>query len=420
MPDSQLFELAEARQLSQPEVLRDQVERMLNDPKITAFTEYFIGQWLSLRAIDATSPDRKLYPEYDEILRAALIKEPGLFFDEVLRSNLSLANFVASDFTFLNERLARHYRIPGVEGAEMRKVALPPESHRGGVMTMASVLKVTANGTTTSPVLRGAWVLDRILGTPPSPPPPDVGAIEPDIRGATTIREQLAKHRNVASCASCHRKIDPPGFALESFHVIGGWREHYRSTGDGSPRNINGRRVRFWPGPAVDPSDVLPDGRRFDNIDGFKRLLLADKDQLARNLTEKLLTYATGAALTIVDQSEIERIVGKIREEGYGFRSLVHGHLRSGACRNEFEFRSPGLSQLPDRRPWRGKTGLSQRDFPRSGRGRTHWRPNTIPQHCLVRRRIGRPLLDPDRSPYSRRQLPLQSIRPIVSRGQRR
>ena len=231
MPDEQLLKLAETRRLREPDVLRQQVERMLNDPKVAALTENFIGQWLSLRAIDATSPDRKLYPEYDEILRAALIKEPGLFFDEVLKNNLSLTNFVSSDFTFLNERLAKHYRIPGVEGTEMRRVSLPPESHRGGVLTMASVMKVTANGTTTSPILRGAWVLERILGTPPSPPPPDIGAIEPDIRGATTIREQLAKHRDVASCAECHREIDPSGFALESFDVIGGWRDRYRSIG---------------------------------------------------------------------------------------------------------------------------------------------------------------------------------------------
>ena len=197
----------------------------------------------------------------------------------------------------------------------MRKVPVPPESHRGGVMTMASVMKVTANGTTTSPVLRGAWVLDRILGTPPSPPPPDVGAIEPDIRGATTIREQLAKHRTVASCATCHREIDPPGFALESFDVIGGWRDHYRSIGK--------------PGPAVDPRDVLPDGRRFDNIDQFKKLLLDDKDQLARNLTIMLLTYATGAAPATVDEPEIKTIVGRIRENGYGFRSLIHGIVQS-------------------------------------------------------------------------------------------
>src|SRR5262249_34835089 len=159
---------------------------------------------------------------------------------------------------------------------KFRKVDLPPQSHRGGVMTMAGVLKVTANGTTTSPVLRGAWVLDRILGTPPPRPPADVPAIEPDIRGATTIREQLAKHRQVASCAACHAKIDPPGFALESFDVIGGWRDHYRTTGRGQAVVVDGRRMRYYQGPKVDPADVLPDGRKFRDIDELKQLLLKD------------------------------------------------------------------------------------------------------------------------------------------------
>src|SRR5581483_4347587 len=181
---------------------------------------------------------------------------------------------------------------------EFRKVTLPPGSHRGGVMTMAGVLKVTANGTSTSPVVRGAWVLDRILGTPPSPPPPGVPAVEPDIRGATTMREQLAKHRQVPSCATCHTKIDPPGFALESFDVIGGWRENYRTLGRGQPVMVDGRRMHYLKGPKVDPADVLPDGRRFADIDELKQLLLADRDQLARALAEKLLTYATGAPPT--------------------------------------------------------------------------------------------------------------------------
>jgi hypothetical protein len=194
---------------------------------------------------------------------------------------------------------------------------------------MASVLKVTANGTTTSPVLRGAWVLDRILGTPPPRPPADVPAIEPDIRGATTIRQQLAKHRQVASCATCHAKIDPPGFALESFDVIGGWRENYRTTGLGEPVMVDGRRMPYHKGPKVDPADVLPGGQKFRDSDELKQLLLQDKDRLARALAQKLLTYATGAAPTRADRPEIEAIVRKVRAKNYGLRTLVHEIVQS-------------------------------------------------------------------------------------------
>lgn len=327
MPDEPLLQLAAKNKLHEPEVLREQVERLLSDPKAKAFNQNFTGQWLSLRAIDATMPDGTLYPEYDDNLKTAMMKETTLFFDEVLKQDLPLTNFVASDFTFLNARLARHYGIPGIEGTEMRKVRLPPESHRGGVLTMGSVLKVTANGTTTSPVLRGAWVLERILGTPPPKPPPDIAAIEPDIRGATTIRDQLAKHRQVASCASCHSKIDPPGFALESFDVIGGWRDHYRALTNGGQKDAQGRRVR--PGPAVDPSDALPDGRRFGNIDEYKQLILQDKEQLARSLAEKLLAYGTGGAPTTADKAQIDVIVDQVRDQNYGFRSLIHGVAQS-------------------------------------------------------------------------------------------
>jgi hypothetical protein len=327
MPDETLLQLAAVQKLSDPAVLREQVERLLKDPKARAFNVNFTGQWLGLRAIDATMPDQTLYPEYDDILKIAMLKETSLFFDEVLLNDLPITNFVISDFTFLNKRLARHYNIPGIEGMEMRKVTLPPDSHRGGLLTMGSVLKVTANGTTTSPIIRGAWVLDRILGTPPPKPPADVGAIEPDIRGATTIREQLSKHRNVESCASCHKQIDPPGFALESFDVIGGWRDHYRATGE--PKEINGRRVRVWPGPAVDPSDKLEDGRSFKNIDELKKLLAADTDQLARSLTTKLLTYATGNAPTRMDKTEIESIVTQLQKQNYGFKSLIHQVVQS-------------------------------------------------------------------------------------------
>lgn len=329
MPDEELLQLADKGTLRQQETLHQQVERMLHDPKAKAFTDNFAGQWLSLRAIDSTMPERMLYPEYDDILKVSMVKETLLFFDEVLKNDLSLTNFVDSGFSMLNGQLARHYGIPGVEGLEFRKVELPQGSHRGGVLTMASVLKVTANGTTTSPILRGAWVLDRILGTPPPKPTVDVEAVEPDIRGATTIRSQLAKHREVGECASCHVKIDPPGFALENFDVIGGWRDHYRKINEGDPVTINGRRVRYLHGPVVDAADVLTDGRRFQNIDEYKQLLLDDKDQLARALAEKLLSYATGAAPTPLDHSQIDVIVASVREKNYGFRSLVHEIVQS-------------------------------------------------------------------------------------------
>ncbi len=329
MPDEELLSLAEQHELCKPETLDRQVERLLASTRAKAFTENFVGQWLKLRDIDFTAPDSRLYPEFDDMLKASMVKETELFFDEVLKNDLSVTNFVASDFTMLNQRLAKHYGIDGVEGWELKKTALPPGSHRGGVLTMASVLKVTANGTTTSPVVRGAWVLDRILGKPPAPPPEGVPAVEPDIRGATTIREQLAKHREIASCAACHAQIDPPGFALESFDVIGGWRENYRSVGNGKPVMVDGRRMPYHSGLKVDPGDVLSDGRQFADIDELKRLLLEDKDQLARALAARLIAYATGKAPDAIDRDEIEAIVERVRERDYGLRSLVHEVVRS-------------------------------------------------------------------------------------------
>jgi hypothetical protein len=324
-PDEELLSLAAQRKLGEPETLRAQVERLLKDPKAAAFTKNFVGQWLSLRNIDATLPDYTLYPEFSDGLKESMLQEPFLFFDEVLKNDLSLAHFVASDFSMLNAPLAELYGIPGLQGREFRKVTLPPNSHRGGVMTMAAVLKVTANGTSTSPIIRGAWVLEQILGTPPPKPPVDVEAVEPDIRGATTIRDQLAKHRQLPECASCHARIDPPGFALENFDVMGGWRENYRSLGKGDA--VPGKRYKK--GLVVDAADVLPDGRKFQNIDEFKQLLLKDKDQLARALADKLVTYATGGPAAAVDQPEIEEIVRTIRSKDYGFRALVHAVVQS-------------------------------------------------------------------------------------------
>lgn len=329
MPDDTLLELAAQNRLREPAVLQQQTERLLNDPRARAFTDSFTGQWLGLRAIDATMPDPMLYPEYDDILKVSSVQESRLFFDTVLRENLSVTNFVRSDFAMLNGRLAEHYGITGVQGMDFRKVPLPADSHRGGVLTMASVLKVTANGTTTSPILRGAWVLDRILGTPPPRPNVAVEAIEPDIRGATTIRQQLARHRDTPACAGCHRLIDPPGFALENFDVIGGWRDQYRSLGTGEPAVVNGRRQRFLHGPVVESADQLSDGRAFSSLNEFRGLLLQNPRQLARAMAEKLLAYGTGAEVGEADQRELDRIVSRLAEQNFGFRSLIHEIVQS-------------------------------------------------------------------------------------------
>jgi hypothetical protein len=335
MPDEELLALAERKELGRPETLRAQVDRLLRSPKAEALTKNFCGQWLGLRDIDFTAPSHVVYPEFDDMLKLSMVREAELFFAELLRDDLSLLNFVASDFSMLNGRLAGHYGIPGVDGLwAFRKVPLPPGSHRGGVMTMAGVLKVTANGTTTSPITRGAWVLERLLGTPPPKPPADVPALEPDIRGATTIREQLAKHRSIESCAACHAHIDPPGFALESFDVIGGWRDYYRlSNWVRGAKEVKGQH--YLQGTTVDPSSELADGRSFKDVDGLKQLLLKDKDLIARGLARRLATYATGGAPELADGAEIEGIVARAREKNYGLRTLVHEIVQSRLFREK-------------------------------------------------------------------------------------
>ena len=332
-PDDALLRSALAGEIRKPAVLRAQVERMLNDPKAAHFTENFTGQWLGLRNIEFTTPDKKLYPEHDDTLQDAMLRETRLFFDELLKRDLSVANFVDSDFAMLNERLARQYGIEGVVGQQFRRVALKPEDHRGGVLTQAAILKITANGTTTSPVVRGNWVLKNIIGRPVKPPPPNVPAIEPDIRGAKTIREQVAKHRALESCAVCHDRMDPLGLALENYDVIGGWRTNYRSVGQGQQlkTEVDGRRVQYKTGPAVDPSGVLPDGRAFPDLDALKKLLLQEKPQIARCVAEKLLTYATGAGITFADRPTVEAIVQQAAKKDYGLRSLVHAVVESPA-----------------------------------------------------------------------------------------
>ncbi len=335
IPDDELLRLAASGELSASATLRQQVERMLNDGRSDRFVENFLGQWLDLRQLDFTSPDSDLYPEHDPVLQWSLAEETQRFFRELLSENLSVRNIIDSDFAMLNSRLASHYGIAGVDDMAFRKVTLPKDSVRGGVLTQASVLKVTANGTTTSPVVRGAWVLERIIGKPADPPPPGIPAIEPDIRGATTVRQQLEQHRNVESCAACHKKIDPPGVALENFDVIGGWRDRYRAL-DPAKSDIN---VSFLPnkpvpikytmGLPVDASDKLADGHQFDDIREFKQLLLSNPDQIARNVTEKLVVYATGAPVSFADRVEIENIIERTRSSEHGLRSVIHEIIQS-------------------------------------------------------------------------------------------
>lgn len=330
-PDAEL----RAADLTKPAVLQKQTDRLLSDPRSRRFVDAFLDYWLDLRKANATSPDATLYPDYylDDLLVESSLLETQLFFAELVKQNLPARNLVASDFAMLNERLAQHYALPPVQGVGLRRVSLPKDSVRGGLMTQASVLKVTANGTTTSPVLRGAWVMERILGKPPPPPPPSVPAIEPDTRGAHTIREQLDAHRKLETCAACHAKIDPAGFALESFDVMGGWRDHYRALGEGgeSPPGYgkNGQPFTFHPAQPVDASGTLPDGRPFKDIRELKKLLTDDEEQVARNLVRQMLTYATGAPVRFGDRQAVEQMLAQTQSKEYGVRSLVQAIVQS-------------------------------------------------------------------------------------------
>jgi mono/diheme cytochrome c family protein len=332
-PDDAL--LAAAGKLGDPEGLRAQTERLLNDPRSERFIEDFLDQWLGLRDLDATTPDAKLYSDFDPYLRDSMPMETRAFFRELLQKDLGVLQIVDSDWSMINQRLAEHYGLPEVQGSAVRKTALPAGSHRGGLLTQASVLKVTANGTTTSPVTRGVWLLDRILARPPQPPPPDLPTIDPDVRGATTIREQLDKHRSQPTCATCHVKIDPPGFALESYDVIGGWRTQYRSVGAGGAPPKSSRPASYRLAKPVDPSGQLPDGRAFKDIDEFKRLLLADPDAIARGFVEQLVVYSTGAGLQFSDRSRVDEIVARARSKGYGVRTLIHEVVQSELFRTK-------------------------------------------------------------------------------------
>ncbi len=337
IPDSELLKIANAGKLTDDDELRKQVERLLDDPKSTRFTADFIGQWLELRRIDATTPDARLYPEFDPVLRSAMIQESESFFAELIRENLSVTNLVDSDFAMINRRLAEHYGIVGVEGQHIRRVETKG-TVRGGFLTQAAILKTTANGTTTSPVRRGNWVLTSMLGTPSPPPPPNIGSIEPDTRGTTTIREELAAHRNSAICNSCHRNIDPPGFALESFDVIGGFRKKYRSVEHGeAPKNrLHGRHIwEYKLNLPVDPSGETPEGEFFADVISYKKTLVKKKRLLAENLVRQLVVYSTGTKIQFADREKIKTILEQCEKDDYGVRSMIHAIVQSKLFRHK-------------------------------------------------------------------------------------
>ncbi|MCM8531158.1 MAG: DUF1588 domain-containing protein, partial [Lentisphaeraceae bacterium] len=262
----------------------------------------------------------------DEVIR---------FFRELLEKDLSVENVIDSDFVMINNRLAEHYGLPTVEGTNIRRVALPKESVRGGVLGMAAIHKVTANGASTSPVVRGVWVLERVMGIHPPPPPTSVPAIEPDIRGTKTVLDQLEKHRESSSCTSCHQLIDPPGVALEVFDVIGQLRQNYRQYKPGKEsEKVRPKAGKLLPifyekGLPVVAGYTMKDGEKFKNFNEFKALLLRNPDKIAKNVAEKLVTYATGSGISVSDRSDIDKIVAEVKTKDYGFRSLIHEVVKS-------------------------------------------------------------------------------------------
>ena len=323
MPDAELRGLADAGKLLDYKVRHAQVERLLSDPKSERFIASFSDQWLNLKEIDFTTPNRRLYPSFDPIVQESMLAETRAFLSELLRDDAPITNLIQSDFAMLNERLARFYglgELPIEPGRGLQRIKLGGDRPRGGLITQGSVLKVTADGTTTSPVVRGVWVGERILGLHIPPPPANVPAVEPDIRGAVSIRDQLDKHRNSASCAACHVKIDPPGFALESFDPVGLWRTKYGKKGNAAK---------------VDPSGETPEGDRFAGIRDWKAIYLKRPDALTANLAKQLLTYATGAEPRFSDRPDIAKIVDQARGEGYGMREILHAVVASEAFLNK-------------------------------------------------------------------------------------
>lgn len=320
MPDDELFALARRNKLHEPAVLIEQTRRMLKDPRSRALIDNFAAQWLHLRNLNTMQPDPGVFPEYDEALKQAMAAEARWFFASIVLEDRSLLDLLDADYTFVNERLARHYGMTGVHGDQMRRVSLKDDNlrgrGRGGVLTMAAVLTVTSNPTRTNPVLRGKWVLDQLLDDPPPPPPANVPPLEATASDnpSLSLRQRMEQHRADPVCASCHEQMDPIGFALENYDAIGRWRQQDNHQ-------------------PVDARGVLPDGRAFDGPVQLKAILSADRDRFARCITEKMLTFALGRPLEYYDTCAVDAITKKLAAEDYRISSLITGIVLSDPFR---------------------------------------------------------------------------------------
>lgn len=316
MPDQELLQLAAEKRLSQPEVLKSQVARMLKDARSRAFVENFAGQWLGLRQVGANPPAKDLYPEYDRHLETSMIEESLAYFQEFLQHDLDVRQMIQSDFVVINERLARFYEIDGVRGDQFRRVQVSSDIPRGGIVTQASILCLTSNGTRTSPVKRGTWILKTLLGTDPGLPVANAGEIAPKVPGIdkATVRQRLEIHRELPQCARCHNKIDPLGFALENFNAAGDWRER---EGFGYQGRIQAND------PLIDASSRMPDGTNIVGVRGLQQALYQRHDLFVKALAERLLTYALGRELGLSDQPAIDRIVQAARDKNYRLSAML-------------------------------------------------------------------------------------------------
>jgi hypothetical protein len=309
-PDDELLNQAERGALREPGMLEQQVQRMMADPRADAFIKNFVGQWLYLRNLEDFYPDPAAFPEFDENLRTALQRETELFIDDQIRSNASLLDLLSADYTFVNERLARHYGIPGVYGSRYRKVTVDG-NQRGGLLGHGGLMMVTSYPNRTSPVLRGKFVLENLLGGPPPEPPPNVPALETSSDGKIlTMREAMVMHRENPACRVCHAAMDPIGFSLENYDVVGKWR-------------------REFAGQPIDASGLLPDGKTFDGPDGLQGLLLERPDDLVGTITEKLMRFALGRSLEYYDMPEVRAVVRAASVENYRWSSIILGVVES-------------------------------------------------------------------------------------------